>query len=108
MAWETQGWQPARADVGDVLVQESRRAFMSRVYGWMFTGLMTTGVVALLTASSQEAVMMVAQWRWGFIIAQLGLVFALSGLAPRLSAPVAGVLFLLYSVLTGLTFSVLF
>jgi FtsH-binding integral membrane protein len=108
MAWETQGWQPARADVGDVLVQESRRAFMSRVYGWMFTGLMTTGVVALLTASSQETVMMVAQWRWGFLIAQLGLVFALSGLAPRLSAPVAGALFLLYSVLTGLTFSVLF
>lgn len=108
MAWETQGWQPARSDVGDVLVQESQRAFMSRVYGWMFTGLLVTGVVALLTASSQQAVMMVAQFRWVFLIAQLGMVFALAGLAPRLSAPVAGALFLVYSVLTGLTFSVLF
>ena len=108
MAWETQGWQPARTDVGDVLVQESRRAFMSRVYGWMFTGLFVTGIVALMTASSREMVMMVAQFRWVFLIAQLGLVFALAGLAPRLSAPVAGGLFLGYSVLTGLTFSVLF
>ena len=108
MAWETQGWQPARADVTDVLMQESQRTFMSRVYGWMFAGLLTTGVVALLAASSQQAVMMVAQFRWVFLIAQLGLVFALSGLAPRMSAPVAGALFLVYSVLTGLTFSVLF
>ena len=108
MAWESQGWQPARADVTDVLMQESQRTFMSRVYGWMFAGLMTTGLVALLAASSQQAVMMVAQFRWVFLIAQLGLVFALSGLAPRLSAPVAGALFLVYSVLTGLTFSVLF
>ncbi|MFY0578831.1 Bax inhibitor-1/YccA family protein [Cystobacter fuscus] len=108
MAWESQGWQPARADVTDVLMQESQRTFMSRVYGWMFAGLLTTGVVALLAASSQQAVMMVAQFRWVFLIAQLGLVFALSGLAPRLSAPVAGALFLVYSVLTGLTFSVLF
>ncbi|ATB41100.1 membrane protein [Cystobacter fuscus] len=108
MAWETQGWQPARADVTDVLMQESQRTFMSRVYGWMFAGLMTTGVVALLAASSQQAVMMVAQFRWVFLIAQLGLVFALSALAPRLAAPVAGALFLVYSVLTGLTFSVLF
>jgi hypothetical protein len=89
-------------------MQESQRTFMSRVYGWMFAGLMTTGLVALLAASSQQAVMMVAQFRWVFLIAQLGLVFALSGLAPRLSAPVAGALFLVYSVLTGLTFSVLF
>ncbi|WNG31857.1 Bax inhibitor-1/YccA family protein [Cystobacter fuscus] len=89
-------------------MQESQRTFMSRVYGWMFAGLLTTGVVALLAASSQQAVMMVAQFRWVFLIAQLGLVFALSGLAPRLSAPVAGALFLVYSVLTGLTFSVLF
>nr|WP_245592007.1 Bax inhibitor-1/YccA family protein [Cystobacter fuscus] len=89
-------------------MQESQRTFMSRVYGWMFAGLLTTGVVALLAASSQQAVMMVAQFRWVFLIAQLGLVFALSGLAPRMSAPVAGALFLVYSVLTGLTFSVLF
>jgi hypothetical protein len=108
MAWETPGWQTARAEVSDVLVQESQRAFMSRVYGWMFAGLSVTGVVALLTAANPQLVTQIAQWRWPLFFAQLGLVFALSGMAHRLSGAVASVLFLAYSVLTGLTFSVLF
>ncbi|HEX8438494.1 Bax inhibitor-1/YccA family protein, partial [Archangium sp.] len=108
MAWETPGWQAARADVSDVLVQESQRAFMSRVYGWMFAGLSVTGVVALLTAANPQFVMQIAQWRWPMFFAQLGLVVALSALATRLSGAVASLLFLAYSVLTGLTFSVLF
>ncbi|HYO56056.1 Bax inhibitor-1/YccA family protein [Archangium sp.] len=108
MAWETSGWQTARAGVSDVLVQESRRAFMSRVYGWMFAGLSVTGIVALFTAASPQLVMQIAQFRWLLFFAQLGLVFALSGMANRLSGAVAGALFLAYSVLTGLTFSVLF
>ena len=108
MAWETQGYRPMNVDVGDVLAQEARRVFMSRVYGWMFGGLLATGLVAMLTASNVEMVRMVAQFRWVFLIAQLGLVFALAGLAPRLPAPAAGAMFLVYSVLTGLTFSVLF
>ncbi|PTL78200.1 Bax inhibitor-1/YccA family protein [Vitiosangium sp. GDMCC 1.1324] len=108
MAWETPGWQTARAEVNDVLVQESRRAFMSRVYGWMFAGLGISGLVALFTVSSEAVLMQVIQWRWGLVLAQFGLVWALSGMAPRLSGAVASVLFLVYSVLTGLTLSVLF
>jgi FtsH-binding integral membrane protein len=109
MAWETPGWQQtARAEVRDVLAQESQRAFMSRVYGWMFAGLSITGLVALFTATSEPVLMQVIQWRWGLFLAQLGLAFTLSGMARRLSGPVAGALFLAYSVLTGLTFSVIF
>ncbi|WP_434380793.1 Bax inhibitor-1/YccA family protein [Melittangium boletus] len=110
MAWESeQGWQTARGGgVVDVLEQESRRAFMSRVYSWMFGGLMVTGLVAMFTAATPEVVMQVARFRWLLFFGQLGLVFALSGLATRLSGVVAGALFLGYSVLTGLTFSVLF
>ncbi|WP_152621897.1 Bax inhibitor-1/YccA family protein [Archangium violaceum] len=108
MAWESPGFQMARPMVSDAAVQESRRAFMSRVYGWMFAGLSVTGLVALFTAASPEMVMKIAQFRWLLFFAQLGLVFALSGMAARLSGPVAGLLFMAYSVLTGLTFSVLF
>jgi len=108
MAWETSGWQPARAEVSDVLVQESQRAFMSRVYGWMFAGLSITGLVAMFTATSETVLMQVIQWRWGLFLAQLGLAFVLSGMAQRLSGAVAGALFVAYSVLTGLTFSVIF
>ncbi len=110
MAWESeQGWQTARGGgVVDVLEQESRRAFMSRVYSWMFGGLLVTGLVAMVTAATPEIVMQVARFRWLLFFGQLGLVFAISGLATRLSGVVAGALFLGYSVLTGLTFSVLF
>lgn len=108
MAWETPGFQMARPAVSNALVEESRRAFMSRVYGWMFAGLSVTGMVALFTASSPQLVMQIAGLRWVFFFAQLGLVWAISGMAHRLSGAVAGALFLAYSVLTGLTFSVIF
>jgi len=94
--------------VDTALVQESQRAFMSRVYGWMFTGLGVTGVVALLTATNASMMQLVIEWRWGVLLAQLGAVFTLAGLARRLPGPAAAALFLGYSVLTGLTFSILF
>ncbi len=109
MAWESQGWQTVDSRAVDAaLVQESQRAFMARVYGWMFTGLGITGMVAFLTASNEEAMLMVRQWSLALILAQLGAVFTLAGFARRLPGPAAAALFLGYSVLTGLTFSVLF
>jgi hypothetical protein len=109
MSWQTPGgFQVARGNVNDALIAESRRAFMSRVYGWMFAGLSVTGMVALLTAASPQMVMKIAQFRWLFFFAQLGLVWFLSSRVHQLSGAVAGGLFLGYSVLTGLTFSVLF
>lgn len=45
---------------------------------------------------------------FGLIIAQLGLVFVLSGMVQRLSAGMATTLFMLYSALTGLTLSSIF
>ncbi|GHG72434.1 Bax inhibitor-1/YccA family protein [Comamonas sp. JC664] len=109
MAWETSGWQASSSSgaADSILVQESQRAFMSRVHGWMFIGLLVTGFTAALTFSNPEVFETVMQWRLGFVVAQLGAVFALSFLAPRLSGPVAAVLFLGYSALTGMTLSVL-
>lgn len=108
MAWQTPGFQVAQGGVNDALIAESRRAFMSRVYGWMFAGLAITGIVALYAATSEAVLMQVIQWRWGLIIAQFGLAMALSGMATRLSGAVAAAMFVTYSVLTGLTFSVIF
>lgn len=45
---------------------------------------------------------------FGLIIAQLGLVFVISGMVQRLSGSVAAGLFMLYSALTGLTLSSIF
>jgi hypothetical protein len=81
---------------------------MSRVYGWMFAGLSVTGIVALFTAASPQLMTQVVNLRWVLFIAQIGLVWALSGMAARLSGAVAAAIFLVYSVLTGLTLSVIF
>ncbi|XSF08555.1 Bax inhibitor-1/YccA family protein [Myxococcus faecalis] len=81
---------------------------MTRVHGWMFAGLLLTGVMAMVTLSNEALLRTVLEWRFGFMIAQLGAVFALSLLAPRLSGPAAAALFLGYSALTGMTFSILF
>ena len=109
MAWETSGWQTAgSASVDSVLVQESQRAFMSRVHGWMFAGLMLTGLMALVTVSNEAMLRTVVSWRMPLLLVQLGAVLALSFLAPRLSGPVAAAMFLGYSALTGMTLSIYF
>ncbi|WP_223634164.1 Bax inhibitor-1/YccA family protein [Corallococcus sp. EGB] len=110
MAWETSGgWQGGQTSpVDDILVQESQRAFMSRVHGWMFAGLALTGVMALLTVTNEAMLRFAAQHYLGLSIAEVGLVLLLSTLAPRLSGPVAAVMFLGYAALTGFVLSVIF
>ena len=87
---------------------EAQRAFMTQVYGWMFVGLGLTAVTAFVTASSEAIFVPVMRSFTLLIVAELGLVLALSFLAQRLSAALAGLLFLAYAVLNGLTLSAVF
>lgn len=98
--------QPAA--VNDILVEESQRTFMARVYRWMFAALALTGGVAVYTASNEPLFVWAMQNRIILVLASLGLVFGLSIAAPRLSGAVAGALFMAYSALLGLTLSVIF
>jgi len=85
--------------------------FFRRVYNWMGGGLLLTGLVALFTAASPAMLQLVFGNRlvfYALVIAELGLVVALSGAINRLSAANATLLFLLYSALSGVTFSVIF
>ncbi|MCY1014899.1 Bax inhibitor-1/YccA family protein [Pyxidicoccus sp. MSG2] len=109
MAWETSGWQTAEhAPVDTVLVQESQRAFMTRVHGWMFGGLMVTAIMALVTVSNEPLLRAVINFRMPLLLVQFGVVLGLSFLAPRLSGAVAALMFLGYSALTGMTLSIFF
>ncbi|WP_044198053.1 Bax inhibitor-1/YccA family protein [Hyalangium minutum] len=109
MGWETNGWQTTSSEeVNATLVQESRRAFMSRVYGWMFAGLWITGVMALYTVSNRALLEFTFQWRIPLLLAELGLVFVLSLAAARLPGALAGALFVGYAALTGMTLSIYF
>lgn len=83
---------------------------MTAVYRWMTLGLALTALVAYSIASSEEALHVVVGNRivfFGLIIAELGLVIAISAAANRLSAAAAGGLFLLYSALNGATLAVI-
>src|SRR5271156_4416171 len=80
-------------------------------YRWMTLGLATTGVVALGIAHSPSLVEALLQNRilfYGLLFAQIGLVFAFSSMATRVSTGAAALMFFAYAALTGVTFSTLF
>lgn len=83
-------------------------AFMRGVYGWMTAGLGVTAAVAMFVASSRtmvEAVFGNPVLLIGLVLAQLGIVIALSAAIQRLSGGAATALFIVYSALTGVTLS---
>ncbi len=85
--------------------------FVSKVYLWMFVALMTTAGVSLYVASSPNIIasLMRSPGLMIFlIIAQLGLVIALSAAINKMSAMVATGVFFLYAALTGVTLSSIF
>jgi hypothetical protein len=87
------------------------QAYMAQVYGWMTCGLLLTAFVAWYASNSyaiQSFVFSSQITFFGLIIAQLALVFVISGMVNRLSGTVATGLFMLYSALTGLTLSSIF
>lgn len=87
------------------------QTYMAQVYGWMTCGLLLTAFIAWYSANTPAVMMFVFSSKitfFGLVIAQLALVFVLSGMVHRLSAGIATTLFMLYSALTGLTISSIF
>ena len=85
--------------------------FVRSVYNWMGVGLALTGLVAFYVSNSESMVRLIFGNPIIFfvlIFAELGLVFAISGMVNRLSAGTATALFLLYAGLNGLTLSFVF
>jgi hypothetical protein len=95
----------AAAGVSDV------GSFFRNVYGWMTVGLGLTAFVALYTVSSPALMQMIFGNKvvfYGLIIAEFGLVIALSAAIKRLSATAATLMFCVYAALSGLTFAAIF
>lgn len=85
--------------------------FMSRVYGWMASGVAMSGIVAYGIFQNTQLTMALLQNRgafMGMMIVQFALVIGLSAAMNRISSTVAGLLFFLYSAITGVTLSVMF
>lgn len=96
-------------------VQEFRSAAAERtvlrnVYLWMTLGLAITGVVAMYVAGNLQLVRAIVSNRllfFGLIIGQLALVFTLSSRIHAMSPGAATLAFAAYSVLNGMTLSVI-
>lgn len=95
---------------GSIIEQSGSRVqtYMSHVYGWMTVGLLLTALVAWYASTSIELLTILYKGMWILLIAELGLVFVISGMINRLSGAAATTLFMLYSVLNGCTFSIYF
>lgn len=94
-----------------VQARSGLQTYMAQVYGWMTCGLLLTAFIAWYAANSNAFMGLLYTNRivfFGLVIAQLALVFVLSGMIHKLSAGVTTTLFMLYSVLTGLTLSSIF
>jgi len=95
----------------DQQVALETQRYMVKVYGWMFLGLVITGFVAWYTATYTTFLEFILGTKWMFfalIIFQIISVFILVSQINRMSATVATIVFLLYSLLFGLTLSMIF
>jgi hypothetical protein len=86
------------------------RTFITRVYGWMAGGLVTTGLVAAYTAANPALIRAIfgSGLFWVLILAELGIVMALSWAIKHMSPVMAISAFLFYAALNGLTLSMIF
>lgn len=93
---------------------EEARSFpvlIQRVYTWMALALAITGFTAFGVANSPEVLSIIFGNKivfWGLIIAELAMVFCMSGLLHKISMTTAALLFIGYSVINGVTLSSIF
>lgn len=105
MSWNQASY--VSADVRDARVT----AFLSKVYGWMFLGLLITAGTALFVSSSETLIETFIGNRilfWILLFGQLGLVFYLSARVEHIAPATAAGLFMLYSAMVGITSSFIF
>lgn len=84
---------------------------MRSVYYWMAGALAITGLTAMLVANNPTLLTFIFSNMglvWGLLIAEIVLVMILSAAINRLSFSTATLLFILYSVLNGVTLSSIF
>ncbi len=88
-----------------------QQRFITKVYGWMGAALVITGLVAMMVASSPTALATILGNNivfFGLIIFELVLVYFLSARINKMSFSTAMLAFIIYSIVNGLTLSVIF
>ncbi len=91
--------------------QSAYRVLMRKVFLWMTLALAVTGLTAYYVASNAGLLYAIFSSKgifWGIIIAELALVFILSARIMKMSFATAGIMFVAYSVLNGITMASIF
>ncbi len=83
---------------------------MPKVFGWMFVGLFVTFLTGYFVSTQEQmlATIFGTGWFFGIIIAEFVLVIFLSTRIRKMQPVTAKIAFLLYSFVSGLTFSTVF
>ncbi|MDZ7588574.1 MAG: Bax inhibitor-1/YccA family protein [Parasphingorhabdus sp.] len=99
-----------RTGAGDVAFDAGLRAYMLKVYNYMASGVLLTGIVAMLFASSGYAasIMSGGPLKWLIILSPLAIVFAMSFGQNKFSTGTLQAMFWGFATLMGLSMSTLF
>lgn len=85
--------------------------FTAQVFGWMTIGVFLTGVIAfiinILSSQSAQLLVLFSVLFFPVLIVQLILVVVLSALGRRLNTVLASILFIVYSLISGLTVGII-
>ena len=92
-------------------IQETFISLMRKVYLWMTLALLITGLTSYFTACSSTIMITLLEHSyivWGLLAVELIVVLILSGRVHKLSIVQATTLFVLYSIINGITLSFIF
>jgi uncharacterized protein len=101
---------PAWIDGRTADTAERERTFIRSVYGWMFGGLILTAMAAMWVVFSPAMQQLIfgTPLRWVLLIGELGMVMYLSFRITKMSPATAASMFLVFSLINGLTLSAIF
>ena len=89
-------------------VLSAQRTLLKNVYCWMALALVVTGLTSYYVASSERILSLMGSGLYiGLLIAEVVLVVILSARIHKMSFTTAGIVFVIYSILNGVTLSVL-
>ncbi|SFC09629.1 hypothetical protein SAMN04487907_102225 [Zunongwangia mangrovi] len=92
----------------DAQLKQGQTAYINKVFNWMSLALLITGVTAFFAAGSYEFMNLIFSNKlvfYGLIIGEVLLVGYIGANIQKLSTTTATALFILYSVLNGITLS---
>lgn len=96
--------------VAQAVDTDSLRTYVQRVYAWMVGGLLTTALTAFLVSGSEVIIAAIfsTPLYWVVLLSPLVMVWVLAARIDSLKPSTAAAMFIAYSMMNGIAFSILF